>query len=172
MLVSMSRWARLAAALSLGLAVLSTAEIGHAQGVVKNTYGDWQLRCETPAGAKAEQCAIVQNVAAEDRPNVTLVVIVLKTADGKSRLLRVIAPLGVLLPSGLGLKIDESDIGRAGFVRCLAYGCVAEVVMEDTLIQQMKIGKNATFIVFQTPEEGIGIPVSLNGFAAGFDALP
>jgi invasion protein IalB len=172
MLVSMSRWARLAAALSLGLAVLSTAEIGHAQGVVKNTYGDWQLRCETPAGAKAEQCAIVQNVAAEDRPNVTLVVIVLKTADGKSRLLRVIAPLGVLLPSGLGLKIDESDIGRAGFVRCLASGCVAEVVMEDTLIQQMKIGKNATFIVFQTPEEGVGIPVSLDGFGPGFDSLP
>jgi invasion protein IalB len=172
MLVSMSRWARLAAALSLGLAALSTAEIGHAQGVVKNTYGDWQLRCETPAGAKAEQCAIVQNVAAEDRPNVTLVVIVLKTADGKSRLLRVIAPLGVLLPSGLGLKIDESDIGRAGFVRCLASGCVAEVVMEDTLIQQMKIGKNATFIVFQTPEEGVGIPVSLDGFGPGFDSLP
>jgi invasion protein IalB len=172
MLVSMSRWARLAAALSLGLAVLSTAEIGHAQGVVKNTYGDWQLRCETPAGAKAEQCAIVQNVAAEDRPNVTLVVIVLKTADGKSRLLRVIAPLGVLLPSGLGLKIEESDIGRAGFVRCLASGCVAEVVMEDTLIQQMKIGKNATFIVFQTPEEGVGIPVSLDGFGPGFDSLP
>jgi invasion protein IalB len=84
----------------------------------------------------------------------------------------VIAPLGVLLPSGLGLKIDEADIGRAGFVRCLASGCVAEVVMEDNLIQQMKTGQNATFIVFQTPEEGIGIPVSLNGFGPGFDALP
>jgi invasion protein IalB len=170
--VSMSRWVRLAAAASLGLATLSTAEIAQAQGVVRNTFGDWQMRCETPAGAKTEQCAIVQNVAAEDRPNITLVVIVLKTADGKSRLLRVIAPLGVLLPAGLGLKIDQADIGRAGFVRCLASGCVAEVVMEDNLIDQMKKGQSATFIVFQTPEEGIGIPVSLNGFGPGFDALP
>jgi invasion protein IalB len=111
-------------------------------------------------------------VAAEDRPNITLVVIVLKTADGKSRLLRVIAPLGVLLPAGLGLKIDQTDIGRAGFVRCLPSGCVAEVVMEDNLIDQMKKGQSATFIVFQTPEEGIGIPVSLNGFGPGFEALP
>ena len=85
-----------------------TAEPGAAQGVVKNTFGDWQMRCETPAGAKAEQCAIVQNVAAEDRPNITLVIIVLKTADEKSRLLRVVAPLGVLLPAGLGLKIDQT----------------------------------------------------------------
>lgn len=172
----MSRWARrrrwALAAVSLGLLTLSTADMASAQGTVKNTYGDWQMRCETPAGAKAEQCAIVQNVAAEDRPNVSLVIIVLKTADGKSRLLRVVAPLGVLLPAGLGLKIDQADIGRAGFVRCLTTGCIAEVVMEDNLITQMKGGQTATFIVFQTPEEGIGIPVSLNGFGTGFDALP
>ncbi|HEX2509477.1 MAG TPA: invasion associated locus B family protein [Microvirga sp.] len=168
----MSRRARLTAAVSLGLLTLSTADVAIAQGVVRNTYGDWQMRCETPAGAKAEQCAIVQNVAAEDRPNISLVIIVLKTADAKSRLLRVVAPLGVLLPAGLGLKIDQADIGRAGFVRCLTTGCIAEVVMEDDLITKMKGGQTATFIVFQTPEEGIGIPVTLNGFGTGFDALP
>ncbi|HST95891.1 MAG TPA: invasion associated locus B family protein [Microvirga sp.] len=169
--MSVSRWGRGAAAL-FGLLAVSWTGGAHAQGMVKNTHGDWQMRCETPAGATAEQCALVQNVVAEDRPNITLVIIVLKTADGKSRLLRVVAPLGILLPSGLGLKIDETDIGRAGFVRCLATGCVAEVVMDDNLVNQMKSGRTATFIVFQTPEEGIGIPVSLNGFGPGYDALP
>ena len=81
------------------------------------------------------------------------------------------APLGVLLPSGLGLKIDQTDIGRAGFVRCLTTGCVAEVVMDDGLVRQFKSGTQATFIVFQTPEEGVGIPLSMKGFAAGFDSL-
>jgi invasion protein IalB len=143
-----------------------------AQGAVRSTHGDWQMRCEVPPGAKTEQCALVQNVAAEDRPNLTLLVIVLKTADQKSRLLRVVAPLGVLLPSGLGLKIDDKDIGRAGFVRCLTTGCVAEVVMDDTLLGQLKAGNSATFIVFQTPEEGVGVPVSLTGFGPGVEALP
>jgi invasion protein IalB len=165
-----------AALAGLGLAGLALGVLlpgaAAAQGVVKNTFGDWQQRCEVPAGAKTEQCALVQNVAAEDRPKVTLLVIVLKTADAKSRLLRVVAPLGVLLPSGLGLKIDQADVGRAGFVRCLTTGCVAEVVMEDTLLNQLKSGKQATFIVFQTPEEGVGIPVSLEGFGPGFDSLP
>jgi invasion protein IalB len=121
---------------------------------------------------QGEQCALIQSVTAEDRPNVGLTVIVLKTVDQKSRLLRVLAPLGVLLPSGLGLKIDDTDIGRAGFVRCLPNGCVAEVVMEDSLIRQLRGGQNATFIIFQTPEEGIGIPMSLKGFSEGFDKLP
>jgi invasion protein IalB len=57
-------------------------------------------------------------------------------------------------------------------VRCLSSGCVAEVVMEEKLIDQMKKGQNATFIIFQTPEEGIGIPLALAGFKEGFDALP
>jgi invasion protein IalB len=150
----------------------SAAPPGRTQGAVKAKHGDWELRCETPPGAMHEQCALLQSVTAEDRPNVNLSVIVLKTADGKNRLLRVIAPLGVLLPSGLGLKIDNTDVGRAGFVRCLPIGCVAEVVMEDKLVQSLKIGHNATFIIFQTPEEGIGIPLDLKGFAEGFDALP
>ncbi len=159
-----------AALIGAGLTAVGGAAL--AQGVVKAKNGDWELRCETRPGAAKEQCALLQSVAAEDKPNINLVVIVLKTADGKSRLLRVIAPLGVLLPSGLGLKIDDADVGRAGFVRCLPTGCVAEVVMEDKLIDQMKNGKNATFIIFQTPEEGIGIPLALAGFKEGFDALP
>src|SRR5262245_43046123 len=79
-----------------------------AQGAVKSVHGDWQIRCDTPPGAQGEQCALIQSVTAEDRPNVGLSVIVLKTADQKTRLLRVLAPLGVLLPSGLGLKVDQT----------------------------------------------------------------
>ncbi len=171
--VSFSALRRVAAAVAAGVcAVIGASLPAAAQGPVKNTFGDWQMRCETPAGAKSEQCAMVQSVQAEDKPNVSLVVIVLKTADGRSRLLRVIAPLGVLLPSGLGLKIDTTDVGRAGFVRCLPSGCIAEVVMDDELLGKLKGGQAATFIVFQTPEEGIGIPVSLNGFGRAFESLP
>jgi invasion protein IalB len=160
-----------AASVLAGLLALAAGPAS-AQGQVKAKHGDWQVRCETPPGAAKQQCALVQSIAAEDRPNIGLIVIVLKTADGKNRLLRVIAPLGVLLPSGLGLKIDDVDIGHAGFVRCQPSGCIAEVVMEDKLIDQLKNGKNAVFIIFQTPEEGIGIPLALAGFKEAFDELP
>lgn len=142
------------------------------QGVVRSQHGDWQMSCDTPPGASSEQCAIIQNVTAEDQPNVGLSVIVLKTADQQARLLRVLAPLGVLLPNGLGLNVDGTDLGRVAFVRCLPNGCVAEVIMDDELIETLSNGEQAIFVVFRTPEEGIGIPVSLNGFGDGFAALP
>ncbi|MEJ1157755.1 invasion associated locus B family protein [Prosthecomicrobium sp. N25] len=162
----------LATALVLAAAAAAAPSAASAQGTVKGQYADWQVRCDTPPGAKSEQCALIQNVTAEDRPNVGLSVLVLKTADKRSRILRVLAPLGVLLPSGLGLKVDQTDIGRTAFVRCLPNGCIAEVLMDDKLIEQLRTGKQATFIVFQTPEEGIGIPIALNGFGPGFEALP
>jgi invasion protein IalB len=139
---------------------------------VRSTHGDWQIRCDTPPGSGREQCVLMQFVTAEDRDNVGLTVIVLKTADRQSRIMRVLAPLGVLLTSGLTLRIDQSDVGKTGFVRCVPNGCVAEVILEDQLLGQLGNGKTATFIIFQTPEEGIGIPISLNGFREGFTALP
>jgi len=122
--------------LLLGL-TLAPADRASAQGAVKSVHGDWQIRCDTPPGAQSEQCALMQSVTAEDRPN-----------------------------------IDNQDVGRAGFVRCLPSGCVAEVVMDDNLIKQLRTGQTSTFIIFQTPEEGIGFPMSLKGFGEGYDQLP
>jgi invasion protein IalB len=154
------------------IAVAGFAQAASEQGAVKAKFGDWEMRCKTPPGAASEQCALVQSVAAEDKPGVGLIVIVLKTSDGKSRLLRVIAPLGVLLPNGLGLKIDQTDIGRAGFVKCIPDGCVAEVALDDKILEQLKAGKTATFIIHQTPDEGIGLPLTLTGLKDGFAKLP
>jgi invasion protein IalB len=156
----------------IGILLVGGDQAAFAQGAVKAVYGDWQIRCETPPGAQGEQCALFQSVVAEDRANVGITVLVIKTADQKARLMRVQAPLGVLLPAGLGLKIDQVDVGRAGFVRCLPRGCYAEVVMDDNLIKQMRTGQTATFFIFQTPEEGIGFPLSLKGFGDGYDKLP
>jgi len=158
--------------LALTVAALAGATPALAQGTVRGEYGDWQMSCDTPPGASSEQCAIIQNVMAEDQPNVGLSVIVLRTADREARLLRVLAPLGVLLPNGLGLNVDGTDMGRVAFVRCLPNGCVAEVELDDGLIDVLSKGTSAIFVVFKTPEEGVGIPVSLDGFSEGFAALP
>ncbi len=158
----------------LALAILATTSVASAQqsGKVKSKHGVWSILCDTPAGASSEQCALMQNVVAEDRAEVGLSVVVLKTADKKAKILRVLAPLGVLLPNGLGLNVDGKDIGRAYFVRCLRDGCFAEVILEEKLLKNMETGSTATFIVFQSPEEGIGIPVDLTGFSEGYASLP
>lgn len=141
-------------------------------GAVRSQHGQWSIVCDQPAGAAGEQCALLQNVVADDRPEIGLSVLALKTADGQAQILRILAPLGILLPNGLGLYVDGRDIGRAQFVRCFEDGCYAEVILDPSLLSTLSEGEEATFIVFQTPEQGIGIPVDLGGFEEGFAALP
>ena len=156
------------------LTLVAAAAPAYAQapdGTVKSQHGDWQVVCKPPAqGTKGETCALVQSVTAEDRNNVGLTVYFQKFANG-TRVLRVFAPLGVLLPPGLGLKIDDKDVGHAPFLRCHNFACYAQVVVEDALIEQLKTGKTAIFIIFQTEEAGIGIPISLAGFGEALAAL-
>lgn len=153
-----------------------------AQGALKATHGEWQVRCDTLPGSKTEQCILMQslvddqNIVDGQKVEINLVVVVLRASDPKianSRkpVLRVIAPLGVLLPRGLGLKIDTAEIGATGFVRCLANGCVAEVEIDDPLLEKLKKGKEATFVIFLTPDEGRGLPLNLDGFEKGFGLL-
>jgi invasion protein IalB len=141
------------------------------EGNVKSQHGDWQVVCkDPPPGAKTGVCALVQSVTAEDKNNIGLTVYFQRFSNG-TRVLRVFAPLGVLLPPGLGLKIDDKDVGHAPFLRCHNFACYAQVVVEDPLIEQLKTGQTAIFIIFQTEEAGIGIPISLAGFGEALAAL-
>jgi invasion protein IalB len=181
-------WARLGLALAVLVAMAGTAPAEDAVSqdaspdgggpsatgpgsVVKETHGAWQVSCRTPPGAKEEKCALVQSVTAEDRPNVGLTVVFYKAIGEDKKLLRVVVPLGVLLPTGLGLKIDNQDVGNAPFLKCGKRGCIAEVVLQDEVIKKLKTGSTAMFIIFDTPEAGIGIPISLQGFGDALDNL-
>ena len=150
---------RIAGLAALALAVSSPAG---AQTPAK-TYGDWAMRCE-------KSCALVQSVADQTRPEVAITVVVLKI--GGAPILRVVAPLGVLLPAGVGLKIDQADLGSVGFLRCTAEGCVAEAELSPDQVAKLSGGATATFSLMQTPAEGVAVPVSLKGFKDGLTALP
>jgi invasion protein IalB len=161
------------------LALACTASL--AQGQLKASFGEWQHRCEAQAANGAEQCILIQNV--QDEADINLAIVILKVEDPlatqearkkdakaapvRRLVLRVIVPLGILLPRGLGLKVDEKEIGTTGFVRCLESGCVAEVDMDDPLVEAFKKGKTALFAIYLTPEEGRGLPVKLTGFDQG-----
>jgi Invasion protein B, involved in pathogenesis len=142
-------------------------------GTIRSNHGAWSVICDTPAGSTVEQCALMQNVIAEDRPEVGLSVVVLKTADRKAKILRILAPLGVLLKDGMELYVDGNNIGRAYFTRCFSEGCYVEVEIDEELMKILRAGKNAVFALRESADQDrVGIPIELNGFGDGYDALP
>jgi invasion protein IalB len=158
----------------MGLAAAFAALAGGpaaSQGAIRSVHGEWKVRCDTPPGARREHCVLTQNATTEDHPRAQLRVLVFKTADFKSRLMQFVVPLGVQIGAGLLVKIDDAEIGRAGFVRCLPTGCIAEVVLDDAMVEKWRAGQRASFTL-HTGEQTIGFTIPLAGFGEGYDKLP
>ncbi len=117
-----------------------------------------------------ELCAITQDVSDESNSEIGVSVHVQKIAGGES-ILRVIAPLGVLLTQNLAVKVDGDYLGEAPFLRCYVLGCQAQIELDEKLRSRMAGGTTLLLIVHRTREQGVGIPVSLKGFAKAFAAL-
>ncbi len=149
-----------------GLAQSALAE----QGVLKSQHGDWHILCEAAAGPGAERCALVQNIQSAERPEFGLVVMILKTPDNKPRM-RIAAPLGIFLPPGLGLRVDGEEVGNVPFWFCRPFACETEAIITDRIMERLRQGREALFVLFERPEKGTGLIVSLNGFSAGHQAL-
>ena len=155
----------LAAALT-GLAALPAA----AQDVtVKSTHGDWQIQCP-PEVSAANPCAMVQNLVREEDGRRVLAALVVKPPEGEA-FLRVVVPLGILLPGGLTLSVDGTDMGTVGFINCLPDGCMTQVGMTADVLDKMRQGNQAIVTIYEQAEQPIQLPISLTGFTAAFGEL-
>ncbi|WP_297322573.1 invasion associated locus B family protein [uncultured Bartonella sp.] len=136
------------------------------------TFGAWTKICSLPPGTPNIQCEVVQNVRAQDRPDITFRVTLYKLPKNQGTLMRVFVPIRVELRLGVGIKIDDKDMGKMEYRRCLGDNCVAEAFLKAEDLKSFLEGKMATYFIFTTPEEGIGGIIDLNGLKDAYDSLP
>jgi invasion protein IalB len=141
------------------------------------THGDWAVQCQEAPGA-AEGDAVVRScgmfqAAKSDRQGVGLTLVVVKDEqDGKEvTMLRVMAPIGVYLPTGVALEIDGDAVGRVPFTRCMPQACIAVAEASPPTLEKMKAGGVANFIIYEGPGAGMAMELSLRGFTAALGEL-
>jgi len=139
--------------------------------------GKWKVQCETPPAAEGQtptrQCGMVQSTASEKNPKATLTLVLVKTKAGDKETInmRVIAPIGVFLPTGVALEIDGNAVGRVPFTRCMPQVCMAFAEASAETLDKMKKGGEANFIIYEAPGIGMPMKLSLEGFSASLAAL-
>jgi len=134
-------------------------------------YGAWTKICSLPPGTPNIQCEVVQNVRAQDRPDISFRVTFYKLPKNQGTLMRVFVPIRVELRLGVGIKIDEKDMGKMEYRRCLGDNCVAEAFLKEADLKAFLDGKMATYFIFTTPEEGVGGLIDLKGLKAAYNDL-
>lgn len=143
------------------------------------THGQWKIQCEqipaSPDGKTPAQrsCGMVQGTQSEKNPKAALTLVLVKSKVGdKSQVnMRIIAPVGVFLPTGVALEIDGSAVGRVPFTRCMPQVCMAFAEASAETLSKMKKGNEANFIIYEAPGIGLPMKVSLEGFSAALGEL-
>ena len=140
-----------------------------------------ETKSDASADAKADAkpaddkraCGMVQTARNAERQNIALTLVLMSgTQQGKPvTMMRVMAPIGVFLPTGVALEIDGAAVGRVPFTRCLPQVCIAFAEATTQTIEKLKKGNKANFIISEAPGLNITLELSLKGFTAGFDAL-
>ncbi|WP_336287945.1 invasion associated locus B family protein [Bartonella sp. CB60] len=136
------------------------------------TYGAWTKICSLPPGTPNIQCEVVQNVHTQNRHDITFRVTFYKLPKNQGTLMRVFVPIRVELRFGVGIKIDDQDMKKMEYRRCLGNNCVAEALLKEDMLQLFLKGKTATYFVFTTPEQGVGGIVDLHGLSDAYATLP
>ena len=136
-----------------------------------DTFKDWTVQCESARKGTAETCYIFQNLRMKKGEKQLLHMAVGYLAKSGDPAAFLTLPLGVSLPGGVSLSVDDGPPKRFRFERCETNGCLAPLMLNEELIRSLKAGRQARIAFFDSARRQISVPVSLLGFTAGFNAL-
>lgn len=155
--------------LVLALATAAAAQQTAPQETVKAKHGDWEVRCNA-----ANNCFMNQVVAnAEGSPLINVAVRMLPNNPQAKAIAVFVAPLGVVLPRGIEMRIDGGDAIPSPFLYCLSNGCFAELAMTEEGLARLRRGASATLQIYsvQEPNTAISRRLSLSGFTKAYAEL-
>lgn len=135
-------------------------------------FSDWVLRCaDDPNNMARGGCFIVQNVInnADQKPVMQIAIGYLANDQTPAAVFTL--PLGVRLPPGALIAIDDKEGLRVPFERCLPEGCKVQFRMTPDHVASFKAGNAGKLTVQDAAGRGLAIPFSLKGFTAALNAL-
>lgn len=150
--------------------------------VNSQTFGDWKLDCLKDKNAAVSDCQLMQKhfINGKDGKKKPLLLVqgallTVKNKEGKSGqvlVFRMFTPLNTLLPAHLNVKLDSGKPMKLEFITCVPVGCMAEMPVNDALVEQLKKG-NSLLVAYKSAHNGKqqNATVSLKGFTAAYDAL-
>jgi invasion protein IalB len=131
----------------------------------------WIARCTSASRDAPLECAIEQN-AVLTKTGQTIVLINIRIApDTRTPVALLQLPLGLNLPVGAKLQVDEGKTVDLQIQTCENRGCYASTPIAPDLLASLKSGKQLKVSFQNMAKETIAIPMPLSDFAAAYDKI-
>jgi len=117
------------------------------------------------------ECAIEESAVLTKTGQLIVLVNIRIASDTRAPVALVQLPLGLNLPAGAKLQVDEGKAVDLQIQTCEQRGCYAYLPVAPDLLAAMRTGKQLK-VLFQTlTKEPIAIPLPLTDFAAAYEKI-
>jgi invasion protein IalB len=131
----------------------------------------WAARCGSASRDAPLECAIEQSAVLPKTGQLVILVNVRVPADTHTPSALIQLPLGLNLPGGAKLQVDEGKATDLQIQTCEARGCYAGTAIAPDLLAAMKSGKQLKISFQNLAKETMTVPLPLTDFAAAYDKI-
>ncbi len=167
----MSRRKLLNLILLLGVLVLLPCTQTLAEPTDGDAFGNWLVNCKVDQQDGQQGCFIVQNLVLREGGQRVLQVAIGFVKEASEPIALISLPLGISLPPGTTLRVDELEPKRVPIERCEPNGCRAGLKLSEEILKSLISGDQLSVTFYDAKRQPIDVPLSLEGIEEGLAAL-
>ena len=131
----------------------------------------WVARCTSVSRDAPLECAIEQTAVLSKTGQLIVLINIRVPSDTHTPVAIVQLPLGLNLPAGARLQVDDGKTSDLQIQTCEARGCYANTPITPDMLAAMKSGRQLKVSFQNLAKEVISIPMPLADFATAYDKI-
>jgi invasion protein IalB len=131
----------------------------------------WAVRCSSVSRDAPLECAIEQSAVLTKTGQLIVLINIRVPGDTHTPVALVQLPLGLNLPVGAKLQVDDGKAVDLQIQTCENRGCYTSSVIAPDMLATLKSGKQLKVSFQDMAKETITIPIPLADFAAAYDKI-
>ena len=159
--------------LVFGVAVQPVPVLGQEKPpATQSTAAPWASQCASAARGATLECSMEQRLVLEGSGQFLARLVIKQHAPGQPPVMMLHVPLGVSLPAGLRLGVDDAANGiQLAYQTCDGSGCYAAEQIAEPVLAGLRAGKQLSLHFEDAAKRPIDLRFSLEGFAASYDSI-
>jgi invasion protein IalB len=142
-----------------------------AAGAAPATPPGWAVRCSSVSRDAPLECAIEQTAVLTKTGQLIVLVSIRVPGDSHTPVALVQLPLGLNLPAGAKIQVDDGKTADLQIQTCENRGCYTSTPIAPELLTALKTGKQLKVLFQDMAKETITIPIPLADFATAYDKI-
>jgi len=148
-----------------------SAETLTPQNLKTSTNPGWMSQCVSERRKGPLLCSIEESIIVAGTGQTVATVAVRMQPATHDAMMLIRVPVGLYLPAGISVQIDDGKAQSALLQTCDLQGCLAEAIIATSVLTALKSGKQLSIVCQTAAQKRLVLPLPLVGFGEALQKI-